>query len=167
MRDPPDCTHTHACRRGNGDLATWTESHAFNGTACFALCRPSLALETKARHTLIHSRPSQCRLPSPAHDSVGAVAHFYFGAHNEGGCFWSQWCAYLSGHGDNVRLRKMIKEDGPKRAEGFHFSVLEIADTHTKAQEVLEREAHWERVLLSREHGHNGNWARRFPWDAR
>ncbi|HEY9222972.1 MAG TPA: hypothetical protein VIP27_02310, partial [Variovorax sp.] len=34
----------------------------------------------KARHTLIHSRPTQGRLPPLAHDSIGAVAHFYFGA---------------------------------------------------------------------------------------
>lgn len=86
-----------------------------------------------------------------------ADGKLYVGSATGEGGFWSRWCAYLSGHGDNVRLRKLIKEGGPSRAESFHFSVLEIADTHTKAQEVLEREAHWKRVLLSREHGHNGN----------
>lgn len=38
-----------------------------------------------------------------------------------------------------------------------HFSVLEIADTHTKPEEVLLREAHWKDVLVSRHHGNNGN----------
>ena len=36
--------------------------------------------QKKARHTLIHSRPLLRRLPPLAHDSVGAVAQFYFGA---------------------------------------------------------------------------------------
>lgn len=81
----------------------------------------------------------------------------YVGSATGEGGFWSRWCAYLGGHGDNVRLRQLIKEAGPARAESFHFSVLEIADTHTKPEEVLAREAHWKRVLLSRLHGYNGN----------
>lgn len=81
----------------------------------------------------------------------------YVGSATGEGGFWSRWCAYLGGHGDNVRLRKLIDEGGTERAGSFHFSVLEIADTHTKPEEVLAREAHWKRVLLSRLHGHNGN----------
>lgn len=70
---------------------------------------------------------------------------------------WSRWCGYLNGHGDNVRLRKLIADGGPQRAEHFHFSVLEVADTHTSPEEVLKREQHWKQVLLTRDHGHNGN----------
>ncbi|VTY37523.1 grpIintron_endo: group I intron endonuclease [Xylophilus ampelinus] len=81
----------------------------------------------------------------------------YVGSATGEGGFWSRWCAYLGGHGDNVRLRQRIDKAGPAPAESFHFSVLEIADTHTKPSEVVERENHWKQVLLSREHGYNGN----------
>ena len=86
-----------------------------------------------------------------------AEGKLYVGSATGEGGFWSRWCAYLGGHGDNVKLRKLIDDGGPQRAHSFHFSVLEIADTHTKPEEVLAREAHWKRVLLSRDHGHNGN----------
>ena len=81
----------------------------------------------------------------------------YVGSAVGAGGIWTRWSAYLNGHGENVRLRKLIAEGGPARAEHFHFSVLEIADTHTKPEEVLQREAHWKEVLLTRPHGHNGN----------
>lgn len=81
----------------------------------------------------------------------------YVGSATGAGGIWSRWCAYLNGHGDNVRLRKLIDDSGRARAQQFHFSVLEIADTHTKPEEVLKREVHWKEVLVSRLHGHNGN----------
>lgn len=89
--------------------------------------------------------------------SDGETGKLYVGSATGEGGIWSRWSAYLNGHGENVRLRKLISEGGPARAEHFHFSVLEIADTHTKPDEVLQREAHWKEVLLSRLHGHNGN----------
>lgn len=45
-----------------------------------SITRSEKRSQNKARHTLIHSRPSQRRLPPLAHDSSGAVAQFYFGA---------------------------------------------------------------------------------------
>lgn len=81
----------------------------------------------------------------------------YVGSATGAGGIWSRWRAYLNGHGDNVRLRKLIVDSGRARAQQFHFSVLEIADTHTKPEDVLRREIHWKEVLVSRLHGHNGN----------
>lgn len=89
--------------------------------------------------------------------SDGETGKLYVGSATGESGIWSRWSAYLNGHGDNVRLRKVIDESSAARAEQFHFSVLEIADTHTKPEEVLQREAHWKEVLLSRLHGHNGN----------
>lgn len=89
--------------------------------------------------------------------SDGLTGKLYVGSATGEGGIWSRWSAYLNGHGDNVRLRQLIKEGGATRAEHFHFSVLEIADTHTSPAEVLRREEHWKEVLLSRLHGHNGN----------
>lgn len=81
----------------------------------------------------------------------------YVGSATGAGGIWARWCEYLNGHGENARLRTLIKSGGAARAEHFHFSVLEIADTHTSSADVLQREAHWKEVLLSRLHGHNGN----------
>ncbi|MEO5607364.1 MAG: GIY-YIG nuclease family protein [Polaromonas sp.] len=81
----------------------------------------------------------------------------YVGSATGEGGIWARWCEYLNGHGENVNLRKLIKDAGLTRASSFHFSILEIADTHTSKADILTREAHWKDVLLSRLHGLNGN----------
>ena len=53
-----------------------------------------------------------------------------------------------------VALIKLAERD---RAKPFRFSILEIADIHTGEADVIAREGHWKRVLLSRSHGLNGN----------
>ena len=71
---------------------------------------------------------------------------------------WSRWRAYSSnGHGGNRELRDLLSEKGERYADNFQYSVLEIADTHTSDKDVLEREAYWKSVLLSRDHGLNRN----------
>lgn len=81
----------------------------------------------------------------------------YVGSATGEGGIWARWCQYLDGHGENKRLRELIKSGGLERAQHFHFSILEIADTHTGWEEILARESHWKMVLLSRAHGHNAN----------
>ena len=81
----------------------------------------------------------------------------YVGSATGVGGIWARWCQYLNGHGENKRLQKLIKEGGVERAMDFHFSILEIADTHTGKEEILVRESHWKKVLMSRVHGHNAN----------
>lgn len=70
---------------------------------------------------------------------------------------WQRWCQYAIGHGGNVELKALFDEHGVARAKAFRFSVLEIADTHASQDEILARESHWKRVLLSRDHGLNAN----------
>ncbi|MEX2671811.1 MAG: GIY-YIG nuclease family protein [Phycisphaeraceae bacterium] len=82
----------------------------------------------------------------------------YVGSATGEGGIWQRWQAYAgNGHGDNVELRALLNEAGPSRANHFQYSVLEIADTHASPEDVLHREAHWKRVLMSQAHGLNGN----------
>ena len=98
--------------------------------------------------------------------SVGGVylisdtesGHLYVGSALGAGGLWQRWCDYAAtGHGGNVELKAIVNGHGLDRAKHFRFSVLEIADVHTGEADVLAREAHWKRVLLSREVGLNRN----------
>jgi len=72
--------------------------------------------------------------------------------------FWQRWLEYArSGHGGNVELQRLIKEKGLDRAKPFRYSILEITDIHTSNDDVLKRESHWKKILLSRAHGLNSN----------
>ncbi len=83
----------------------------------------------------------------------------YVGSATGGEGIWSRWCAYsLTGHGGNRELRDLLTREGDAYAENFQFGVLEIADTHASAEDVLRRESHWKELLLTRApHGHNAN----------
>jgi len=98
--------------------------------------------------------------------SVGGVylisdtgtGQLYVGSATGEGGIWQRWTQYAAtGHGGNQSLRSLVGEAGIERVSAFRFSILEIADTHASPAEVLGRESHWKRVLLSREHGHNRN----------
>lgn len=82
----------------------------------------------------------------------------YVGSASGAGGIWQRWTQYAdTGHGGNVELRALVNGDGLDRAKLFRFSILEIADIHTGEADVIARECHWKRVLLSRSHGLNGN----------
>ena len=82
----------------------------------------------------------------------------YVGSASGEGGIWGRWSDYAAtGHGGNVELKKLMGRKGMKRAAEFTYSVLEIADTHASKEEILEREAHWKNVLMTREHGLNAN----------
>lgn len=71
---------------------------------------------------------------------------------------WARWSSYVAtGHGGNKDLRKLLKAEGSDYVRHFQYAILEIADNHTSVEDVLHREDHWKRVLMSREHGYNAN----------
>lgn len=72
---------------------------------------------------------------------------------------WSRWSCYIgTGHGWNDELVRLMRKKGIKYArDHFRFSVLEVMTRATPDQYVLDREAHWKRALLTREHGYNLN----------
>jgi hypothetical protein len=85
-----------------------------------------------------------------------ATGCLYVGSATGVGGIWQRWCQYAAtGHGGNQELVRLIREAGIGRALAFRFAILEVADTHTSDTDLLQREEHWKRVLLSREHGHN------------
>lgn len=81
----------------------------------------------------------------------------YVGSATGEGGIWARWCQYVDGTGKNIELVALIGNHGRERARVFRFSILEIADVHASRDEIVERESHWKRVLLSRTHGYNAN----------
>lgn len=82
----------------------------------------------------------------------------YVGSATGEGGIWQRWSGYsVTGHGGNKELVALMKEFGSESITGFRFTVLEIADTHASEKDVLARETHWKKVLLSREFGFNAN----------
>lgn len=70
---------------------------------------------------------------------------------------WGRWGMYAkTGHGRNVALKKEFGIEAPlERQNHLRFSILEIADLN--ASDIDEREAHWKRILNSRNFGYNMN----------
>ena len=83
----------------------------------------------------------------------------YVGSASGEGGLWQRWCNYSeTGHGGNRELRQLLKKH-PEYASTLHFSLLEVADVSTGADDLLSRESHWKEVLLTRRaaHGLNAN----------
>ena len=78
-------------------------------------------------------------------------------AYGEGG-FWQRWASYAAtGDGGNKELVELLSKEGESRANAFRYSILEIADIHTGMEDIIAREKHWKKVLLTRSHGLNAN----------
>ncbi len=73
---------------------------------------------------------------------------------------WSRWRSYIeTGHGGNVELKSLVSEPtlAYSRAN-FRFALLEHRSIRTPDEVILDREAFWKRILLTRgEHGLNRN----------
>ena len=114
--------------------------------------------------TLMEQQPLDWKT---ALSSVGGVyvvsdtktGRLYIGSAAGAGGIWQRWHGYAAtgGHAGNKALRELIGDEGAQRAGDFRFAILEIADIHDAEVDVLERESHWKRVLLSRDHGFNAN----------
>lgn len=86
------------------------------------------------------------------------TGRLYVGSASGEGGIWQRWQSYAAnGHGGNVELKQLLQVEGAQRAADFRYAVLEIADLHDSQGSVLQRESHWKRVLMSREHGLNSN----------
>lgn len=68
---------------------------------------------------------------------------------------WGRWHHYAkSGHGGNVKLRKLMKKDA-EYPSGFRFSVLQILPRTMGKNKVLEREMLYKEKLGTRATGLN------------
>jgi hypothetical protein len=82
----------------------------------------------------------------------------YVGSATGDNGIWQRWSEYAeNGHGGNKELVAILKEKGSKYSDNFQYMILEIADTHASANDVLSRETYWKDVLCSRKHGYNAN----------
>jgi hypothetical protein len=72
---------------------------------------------------------------------------------------WDRLCQYSETlHGGNVGLAALVNEKGADYARNnLSFALLEFWSMRTEDKHVLDREAYWKRVLMSREHGLNLN----------
>ncbi len=72
---------------------------------------------------------------------------------------WQRWSRYAETlHGDNVGLRALVEREGAGYVgENLMFALLEFWSMRTEDQHVIDREAYWKGVLLSRSLGHNRN----------
>jgi len=78
---------------------------------------------------------------------------------NEG--IWQRWCSYASEDkltGGNKEFIEIQKSKGNQHiVDNFKYSVLEIFDTKTKTDTIIERENYWKKVFESRTYGMNYN----------
>ena len=60
---------------------------------------------------------------------------------------WGRWSEYAdSGHGGNVELQKLLKENGSDYVKNFRYAILEISDPLSSDDEIREREEHWKKL---------------------
>jgi hypothetical protein len=84
----------------------------------------------------------------------------YVGSAYGGNGMWSRWNCYIStGHGWNDELTKLIEKEGIEYSRNhFKITLLEYRPMKVDDQSIIEREAYWKNVLLTRgEYGYNKN----------
>jgi hypothetical protein len=73
-------------------------------------------------------------------------------------CLWQRWSNYAKdGHGGNVELKALLKENGEDYKYNFKYSILEVCNMNLGNDYIIGRESHWKSVLLTREFGLNLN----------
>ena len=83
----------------------------------------------------------------------------YIGSAYGNDCLLNRWSSYVNNlTGENVELKKVLEEKGEKYIQtNFKYSILEIFDTKTKQEYILERESYWKKVFETKKFGMNKN----------
>ena len=83
----------------------------------------------------------------------------YIGSACGNDCLLNRWSSYANNlTGGNVELKKVLEEKGKKYIQtNFKYSILEIFDTKTKQEYILERENYWKNVFETKKFGMNKN----------
>ena len=83
----------------------------------------------------------------------------YIGSAYGNDCLLNRWSSYVNNlTGENVELKKVLEEKGEKYIQtNFKYSILEIFDTKTKQEYILERENYWKNVFETKKFGMNRN----------
>lgn len=74
---------------------------------------------------------------------------------------WQRWSGYADVNnltGGNVELKEILDNKGSQYImDNFTYSIIEIFDTKTKIETIVERENYWKNVFKTRIHGMNKN----------
>ena len=74
---------------------------------------------------------------------------------------WQRWSGYADKHnltGGNKEFTGILEAKGETYiTDHFKYSILEIFDTKTKIETIIERENYWKGVLDTKSHGMNHN----------
>ncbi|MFN5246013.1 MAG: GIY-YIG nuclease family protein [Ignavibacteria bacterium] len=82
----------------------------------------------------------------------------YVGSAYGESAFWNRWNEYSqNGHGGNIILKNLVKENGREYADNFRFSILETRSMNAEDDAIIMREQYWKQILASKEHGYNAN----------
>ena len=73
-------------------------------------------------------------------------------------CIWQRWADYAqNGHGGNIELKNILKENGEEYKYNFKYSILEVCNMNLGNEHIINRENYWKEVLLTRQFGLNKN----------
>ncbi len=82
----------------------------------------------------------------------------YVGSAYGDDCIWQRWSNYAKdGHGGNVELKELLKNNGSEYRYNFKYSILEVCNMNLGNEYIISRETHWKEVLLTRRFGLNKN----------
>ena len=73
-------------------------------------------------------------------------------------CIWQRWSNYAKdGHGGNVELKELLKNNGVDYRYNFKYSILEVCNMNLGNEYIIGRESYWKEVLMTRHFGLNKN----------
>jgi hypothetical protein len=82
----------------------------------------------------------------------------YVGSAYGNECIWQRWSNYAkNGHGGNVELKELLKNNGDGYKYNFKYSILEVCNMNLGDEYIIERENYWKDTLLTRKFGLNKN----------
>ena len=82
----------------------------------------------------------------------------YVGKADGKDCLWQRWKTYYeNAHGNNTKLKQLIKENGPEYKYNFKYSVLEVCNMNLGEDYINKREKYWKDVLMTNDYGLNDN----------
>lgn len=74
----------------------------------------------------------------------------YVGSATGADGFWGRWSAYIDGDGGNEGMRLLVGVD-------YQVSILEVAASTAKPEDIVKLEQKWKEKLLSKQYGLNRN----------
>lgn len=73
--------------------------------------------------------------------------------------FWNRWKEYVTnGHGGNKLLKEVVKQEGFEYTiNHYQISILEIMNSNSSEEDIINRESFWKKMLGTKAFGLNSN----------